>query len=152
VPLAGKIALLTGARRGIGRAIAQQLARDGATVIAHYSGSRSGAGEVVKDTRLNGEAPSYIRPTSAVSRRSYEYSRRSTASLARSVIPLENSALKPDLESCRMSEPKCPHKKTTFWDPARSSGHYLPPRSILGIPDKPADHCHGLNLPPDAVL
>jgi 3-oxoacyl-[acyl-carrier protein] reductase len=46
-PLAGKVALVTGAGRGIGRVIALRLAADGAEVIAHYAHSKAGADETV---------------------------------------------------------------------------------------------------------
>jgi 3-oxoacyl-[acyl-carrier protein] reductase len=53
-PLAGKVALVTGAGRGIGREIALRLARDGASLVVHYSGSEAGAQETVAAIRAGG--------------------------------------------------------------------------------------------------
>ena len=46
-PLEGKIALVTGASRGIGRSIAETLARDGALVAVHYGKNKAAADDVV---------------------------------------------------------------------------------------------------------
>lgn len=52
--LSGKVALVTGASRGIGRQIAVTLAGYGATVIVNYNGSEAKAAEVVEEIAANG--------------------------------------------------------------------------------------------------
>jgi 3-oxoacyl-[acyl-carrier protein] reductase len=52
--LTGKIALVTGGARGIGRAIAIKLAGEGATVIVNYAGSVQKAQEVVDEIQKSG--------------------------------------------------------------------------------------------------
>ncbi|MDE6748025.1 MAG: 3-oxoacyl-[acyl-carrier-protein] reductase [Lachnospiraceae bacterium] len=49
-----KIAIVTGAGRGIGREIALTLAKNGATVIVNYNGSKASADEVVEEITKNG--------------------------------------------------------------------------------------------------
>lgn len=51
--LAGKVALVTGAGRGIGKEIALRLARDGADVVVHYAGSEAGAADTVQTIKDN---------------------------------------------------------------------------------------------------
>ena len=52
--LNGKVAVVTGASRGIGRAVALKLAGEGATVIINYNGSKERAEEVKKEIEAAG--------------------------------------------------------------------------------------------------
>jgi len=53
-PLAGRLALVTGGSRGVGRAICLALAEDGADVAVNYRRDEGAAREVVERIRATG--------------------------------------------------------------------------------------------------
>lgn len=63
--LAGKVAMVTGASRGIGAAIAKRLAQAGAAVVITYAGDQSKAGEVLRAIESSGGRAVAIRADSA---------------------------------------------------------------------------------------
>jgi len=53
-PLAGKVALVTGASRGIGRAIAQRLSRDGAAIAVNFARNTAAAQKLAAEIEAAG--------------------------------------------------------------------------------------------------
>ena len=52
--LKGKVAVVTGGARDIGRAISVALAKEGAKVVVNYYNSESGANETLDEIKSNG--------------------------------------------------------------------------------------------------
>lgn len=78
-PLSGRVALVTGAAKRIGRAVALRLAREGADIVVHYRGSSDHANEVVREIEALGRRAAAfqadLREVSEI-RRLFEHARK----------------------------------------------------------------------------
>ena len=63
--LNGRVAIVTGSSRGIGRAIGERLAADGASVVINYNRSADEARHVVAGIEARAAERSLFRPTVA---------------------------------------------------------------------------------------
>ena len=102
--LTGKVALVTGAGRGIGREIALMLAKNGAAVIVNYNGSRESAQEVVAQIEQNGGSAEAMQCNVADFASSEEFVRTVLDQYKRVDILVNNAGITRDNLIMRMTE------------------------------------------------
>ena len=102
--LSGKAALVTGASRGIGKAIALELARQGADVAVNYAGSADRAAEVVKEIESLGGKAIAIQGDVADSKRVTEMVQETIQTFGRLDILVNNAGITRDTLLMRMKE------------------------------------------------
>lgn len=102
--LTGKVALVTGAGRGIGRQIALTLAQNGAAVIVNYNGSKDSAEEVVAVIRQSGGSAEAMQCNVADFASSEEFVRTVLDQYKRVDILVNNAGITRDNLIMRMTE------------------------------------------------
>lgn len=102
--LTGKIALVTGASRGIGREIALTLAANGASVIVNYNGSKERAEEVVKEIEAGGGSAEAVQCNVADFQASEEMVKNILAKYKKVDVLVNNAGITKDNLIMRMSE------------------------------------------------
>lgn len=102
--LTGKVALVTGAGRGIGREIALTLAKNGAAVIVNYNGSKASADEVVAEIEANGGIAEAIQCNVSDFAASEEFVKEVLAKYKKVDILVNNAGVTRDNLIMRMSE------------------------------------------------
>lgn len=102
--LNGKIAVVTGASRGIGRAIAEKLASLGATVIINYNGSAEKAEEVVSGIVSGGNRATAMQCNVADYAACETFFKTVTETYGRIDILVNNAGITKDGLLMRMSE------------------------------------------------
>lgn len=102
--LQGKVALVTGASRGIGRAIALQLAADGAKVAINYLSSEAKANSVAEDIKKSGGEALVIQGDVGDSAAVDSMIKRLISEMGQVDILVNNAGIIHDTFTIRMSE------------------------------------------------
>jgi 3-oxoacyl-[acyl-carrier protein] reductase len=102
--LEGKVALVTGASRGIGREIAFELAREGASVAVNYAGSEAKALEVVEEIKAMGRDAFAIQADVSNSESVTEMAKETIERFGKIDILVNNAGITKDNLLMRMKE------------------------------------------------
>jgi 3-oxoacyl-[acyl-carrier protein] reductase len=144
---AGRVALVTGASRGIGQAIAVRLARDGIAVVVNYRGGAEAAAETVRQiTEAGGQAVTMAADVS-VGGEAAKLVADTVAHFGRLDILVNNAGITRDNLAMRMSEEEwdavlttnlkgaflCSKSAIRHLLRARESGRIISISSVVGI-------------------
>lgn len=102
--LTGKKALVTGASRGIGRAIALELAAAGADVVVNYAGSEAAASDVVQRIKELGRESFMVRADVSSAQEVEEMFKQALEAFGRIDILVNNAGITRDNLIMRMKE------------------------------------------------
>jgi 3-oxoacyl-[acyl-carrier protein] reductase len=137
-PLAGKVALVTGGSRGIGRAVVRRLAEDGADVALTYVHSADQAAAAVKEVEAAGGRGLAVRADAADPRAVTEAVGRTVAELGRLDILVNNAgagALGPleELSLAQVDETLAVNVRSAFLMAQAAARHLGPGGRIVNI-------------------
>jgi 3-oxoacyl-[acyl-carrier protein] reductase len=102
--LTGKTALVTGASRGIGRAIALALAEAGADVAVNYAGNEAAASEVVRSIEAMGRKAFKLQANVGMANEAEELVRQTLEAFGKIDILVNNAGITRDNLIMRMKE------------------------------------------------